>query len=48
MMAHPTDKKNFDISQSDARKIVDALEFCASWDKVSIYYDLKKWIKEQE
>jgi hypothetical protein len=43
-----TSKKDFNISLRDARRICDGLELAASWDKTSIYYDLKVWIEQQE
>lgn len=42
------EKKLFEISAKDAKRICDALEFDASWDKTEIYYKLKGWIGQKE
>lgn len=41
-------KKEFTISLKDAIRILEALEFCASWDKTEIYYELKLWVDNQK
>lgn len=43
-----TTKKEFTISESDAKRIVDSLEFSADWDKTEIYYKLKFWLDERK
>lgn len=37
-----------DIKISDAKRIVEALEFDASWDKTEIYYQLKEWLEKSK
>jgi hypothetical protein len=46
MTKRPTEfeKKEFVISAKDAARIIDALEFAASWDKTQIFYELKDWL----
>lgn len=38
------DRKKFNVSAKDAKRVVDALEFDASCDKTEIYYELKNWL----
>ena len=49
-MTKPTqfEKKEFSISAKDAKRICDALEFCADFDKTEIYYKLKFWLDGDE
>jgi hypothetical protein len=42
------EKKEFVISAKDAKRICEALEFDASWDKTEIYYVLKNWLEGKE
>lgn len=44
----PHEKKTFEVSAKDAKRICEALEFCADWDKTEIYYELKNWLKADE
>lgn len=37
-----------EISLRDARRICDALELSAQWDKTEIYYVLKDWIDRED
>lgn len=47
MTKKPFEKKEFVISAKDAKRICEALEFDASWDKTEIYYLLKDWLSEE-
>lgn len=46
--ADPIHKRNFVFSKNDAANICSALEHAASWDKVSSYYELKRFISSSE
>lgn len=37
-----------EISLREARRICDALELSAQWDKTEIYYVLKDWIDRED
>lgn len=41
-------KTTQEISLRDARRICDALELSAQWDKTEIYYVLKDWIDRED
>lgn len=42
------ERKEFNILAKDAKRICEALEFDASWDKTEIYYQLKNWLEGKE
>lgn len=40
-------KNQFNISITDARRIVASLEFTADFDKTEIYYQLRNWLDKE-